>query len=246
MRRVVDLQDPRERWIITALVVPMMVASIASRVGEAISPTLLVNSPLLLVFLAPALRFVVLAAPQVDFVPFFMVVVLRLLLTDPLFFIFGYRYGEAGIRWVERKSGAPGALSWIERWFRRAAYPLVALMPSSLICALSGASGLSVPVFIVLNVTGTVVRVALIWWLGDIFSDPLLEIVGWVARYQWWLTGATFILTFAWLMWVGRKGRAPIEAPGRVEEELEEFQAQVDEKEASGSDSEIASPRESA
>jgi membrane protein DedA with SNARE-associated domain len=228
VRRVANLKDPRERLIITALVVPMTAASIVSRIADGIWPSLLKSSPLLLVFMNPGLRYVVLAAPQVDFVPFFLVVVVRLLLTDPLFFVFGYRYGDAGIRWVEEKSGAPGALSWIERWFRRAAYPLVAIMPSSLICALSGAAGLSIPAFVALNVTGTVVRVALIWWLGDVFSDPLLEVVDFIARYQWWFTGGSILLTFAWLMWAGRRGRLPIESPGQVEEELEELQAEIE------------------
>jgi membrane protein DedA with SNARE-associated domain len=228
MRRVADLQDPRERWIITALVVPMTAAGIVSRVAEAISPTLLVNSPLLLVFMNPGLRFVILAAPQVDFLPFLLVVVGRLIVTDPLFFIFGYRYGEAGIRWVEEKSGAPGALSWIERWFRKAAYPLIVIMPNSLICVLSGASGLSIRTFVVLNLGGTVARVALIWWLGDIFREPLLDVVDFVADYQWWFTAGTFILTFAWLMWAGRKGRLGLETPGQVEDELEEFQSEIE------------------
>jgi membrane protein DedA with SNARE-associated domain len=232
VRRVANLQDPRERWTIAVLLVPIVATSIASWVGEALSPTLLVNSPLLLVFLTPALRYVVFAAPQTDFVPFFVVVVIRLLLADPAFFVFGYRYGDAGIRWVEEKSGSPGALSWIERWFRRASYPLVAVMPSGLVCALSGAAGLSVPVFLVLNVVGTMVRVTLIWWLGDVFSEPLLDVVGFVARYQWWLTGATVVIVTSWLLWSGHRGRLRIETPAHVEEELEEFEAEIEAEEA--------------
>jgi membrane protein DedA with SNARE-associated domain len=227
VRRVAEVTDPKERRILAVLVVPIVAVSIASWVGDALSPTLLVDSPLLLVLLVPRLRFLILAAPQVAFIPFFLVAVIRLLLTDPLFFLFGYRYGEAGIRWVEKTSGAPGALSWVERWFRRAAYPLVALLPNNLICVLSGAAGMNVPTFMVLNLGGTAIRVALIWWLGDVFSEPLLEIVDFVGRYQWWFTGATVVLTFAWLWRAGRKGRLGIETPGEVVEELKELQAEV-------------------
>jgi len=228
MRRVANLQDPKERWIIAALVVPMTAAGVISRIADATWPALLDNSPLLLVFMNPGLRYVILVAPLVDFVPFLIVVVIRLVLTDPLFFVFGYRYGDAGIRWVEEKSGAPGALSWIERWFRRAAYPLIVLIPNNLICVLSGASGLSIRAFVALNLSGTIARVALIWWLGDVFREPLLDVVDFIGRYQWQFTIGSFLLTFAWLLWAGRKGRLSLETPGAVEEELEEFQAEIE------------------
>jgi len=228
VRRVAELKDPKERWIIAALVVPMTAAGIVSRIADATWPQLLDRSPLLLVFMNPGLRYVILAAPLVDFVPFLFVVVVRLVLTDPLFYVFGYRYGDAGIRWVEEKSGAPGALSWIERWFRRAAYPLIAIMPNNLICVLSGASGLPLRAFVALNLGGTIARVALIWWLGDVFRDPLLDVVDFIGRYQWWFTIGSIVLTFAWLMWAGRKGRLNLETPGGVEEELEEFQAEIE------------------
>ena len=46
------------------LVVPIVVIAVASSVGDALSPTLLVDAPLLLVALVPRNRFLVLAAPS--------------------------------------------------------------------------------------------------------------------------------------------------------------------------------------
>ena len=72
----------------------------------------------------------VLAAPQVSAVPFFIVGFVRLVLTDPLGYLLGYLYGDASLRWVERKLGEDPETGWIslnERWFGKASYVIVVI-----------------------------------------------------------------------------------------------------------------------
>jgi membrane protein DedA with SNARE-associated domain len=210
-----------DRQRLALLVVPVIVIAVASTVGDALSPTLVVEEPLLLTALVPRNRILVLVAPQVDFVPFFTIGMVRLMLTDPLFYLLGRRYGDRAIRWAERRAGSPASVRTAEAWFRRAAYPIVAITPNNIICVLAGATGMRPVGFLVANLGGTAVRMVLIWWIGDMFSEPLLDAVGFIGEYRWWFTGVSVALV-AWSVWRGRRaGTTPIESLGEVEEELE-------------------------
>jgi membrane protein DedA with SNARE-associated domain len=211
-----------ERRRLALLVVPIVVIAVASSVGDALSPTLVVDAPLLLVALVPRNRFLVLAAPQLDFWPFFLVGMVRLALTDPLFYLFGRWYGDRAIDWTEQRIGAPGSLRMLERWFRRAAYPIVAVAPNNFVCVLAGASGMSVVGFLVANLGGTAARMVLISWVGDVFSEPLLDVVDFVGRYRWWLTGVTVVIVVVSVWRARRRHASAIETVDEVAEELGE------------------------
>jgi membrane protein DedA with SNARE-associated domain len=210
------------RTRLALLVVPIALIAIASSIGEAIAPTLLVDAPLLLVGLVPRNRYLVLAAPQLAFWPFFIVGMVRLTLTDPFFYVFGRNYGDAAIHWTERRVGAPGSVRRLEQWFRRAAYPIVAIAPNNLVCVLAGASRMSIGGFLIANLGGTAARMVLIWWLGSVFSEPLLDVVEFVSRYRWVLTAATVIVVAVSVWRARRSHRSEIETPEEVAEELGE------------------------
>lgn len=217
-----------DRRRLALLVVPVAVIAVASSVGDAISPTLLVEEPLLLEALVPRNRYLVLVAPQLDFWPFFLVGLVRLALTDPLFYLFGRWYGDAAITWTERRLGAPGSVRRLERWFRRAAYPIVAIAPNNIVCVLAGAAGMSVVGFLVANLAGTAVRMILIWWIGDVFSEPLLDVIDFVGRYRWILTAISVVVVVASVVRARRKHRSEIETVDEVADELEALEAEPD------------------
>ena len=215
-----------DRRRLALIVVPVACVAIVSSVGDAISPTLVVEEPLLLEALVPRNRYLVLVAPQLDFWPFFLVGLVRLALTDPLFYLFGRWYGDAAITWTERRLGAPGSVRRLEHWFRRAAYPIVAIAPNNIVCVLAGAAGMSVPGFLVANLGGTAVRMILIWWIGDVFSEPLLDVIDFVGRYRWILTGISVVVVVVSVVRARRRKRSEIESVGEVAAELEELEAE--------------------
>ena len=68
---------------------------------------------------------------------------LRLVVADPLFYFLGLFYGDAAIRWIERKAGDGATLIiWFEKAFHKARYPIVLIAPNNPVCLLAGATGM--------------------------------------------------------------------------------------------------------
>ena len=70
--------------MLVLLVAPIVVLSTLGTIATALTPTLAANHPLLLIAMDARNRMLVLAR-EVDVVPFVVVAVLRLSLSDPLF-----------------------------------------------------------------------------------------------------------------------------------------------------------------
>src|SRR5258705_19930 len=215
---------PLDRNGVLRFASPMADTTMLAWVGEPFAPTLLVSAPLVLIICNPRLRNLVLTAPTLGAVPFIAVAVGRLVVTDPFFYWFGLRYGDASIRWMEKKLG-PGAaiVLWLERFFARAGYVAVTVLPNQWICLLAGATKMRVRVFVILNIGGTIARVVLIWWLGDVFADPILAFNDWIGDHRIPLTLVTFGLVFFAVWRQMRKGGFPIESPTELAGELDEL-----------------------
>ena len=204
----------------------MAILTILGWIGDAFFATLLNDAPLLLLVCNPRLRNLILVAPETDAIPYVLVASARLLISDPLFYIFGTRYGDVAIRWMERQLGRGAApVLWFERMFRKAGYVMIAVLPNNWICLLAGATGIAWMPFLIVNVVGTVVRMTLIRVLGDAFSDPILKFNNWIGDNRAWITIITVgivVITIATSM---RKGRTPLETPTELADELEQAES---------------------
>ena len=106
---------------------------------------------------------------------------MRLVVSDPLFFLLGYWYGDAAVEWMERRTRTWGQmLRQIEKWFGKAAYPIVFIAPNNYICLFAGAAGMSIRAFVVLNVTGSMFRLWLVRVFGQAFEAPIDVVVDWI------------------------------------------------------------------
>ncbi len=201
------------------LVTPIVILSVLGTIADVIGPGLINEHPLLQMFLNPRNRYLLLASPQVDAVPFLVVGFTRLVLTDPLFYLLGAQYGEGALRWAERKLGDTGFIAGLERFFSRFGSIIVLVAPSGYMCLLAGATGMSVRRFAVLNVTGTLGRLLLFRFLGETFKDELFAVLGFIQRYQWWLVGLSFLVVALQSRKKGDAGTA--RPPSEIEAELE-------------------------
>lgn len=226
-----------DRRRLTLLLVPIGVFVVVGYAGTVLSPTLLVHHPVWLLALDSRLRHLLLTAGGgIDPAPFFAVGFVRLLLPDPLYFLLGWWYGDAGLRWIEKKAGGEIAYyRWVEKAFVRAGSVLVFVMPNNLVCLLAGAARMPAKRFAVLNASGTLARLVLVWTLGRAFQDPLSSLIDDVQRYQWPLMGVLFAIG---VLQAGRRAaKGQIESIGHIEDEIEE---EIDGELAAGIEAERA------
>ena len=157
-----EAEEPRNRpsrRTVTLIVTPIIILVICGWIGDASAAYLVDHHPVWLIALNARNRNLLLVTNYVDAAPYYIVGTLRLLLSDPLFYLLGYLYGDAAVRWMERKAPTYGKLMRsAEQFFTIAAYPLVFFAPNNFICLFAGAAGMSIPVFLVLNISGTIVR----------------------------------------------------------------------------------------
>jgi membrane protein DedA with SNARE-associated domain len=211
-----------ERTLLTLFLIPVSVLAVAGIIANAIFPTLIADAPYLIPAMTTRADRLLLSAPLMPGEVFLSVAFLRELVGDPLFYLFGRRYGDVGIRWIEDRSGPNSRIvRTVERAFRRGAYVVVAVWPINVVCLLAGATKMRPVPFFALNITGTVVRITLIFFLGDLLSEPLIDIASFIGRYQWYLTPITIVIVALSLWRQGRAGRRPVETVGELQAELE-------------------------
>lgn len=218
----------RRRRRLALLVTPIAILTVAGTFADWFAAALITEHPLLQMFLNPRNRYLILAANQVDPVPYYVVGFFRLVLTDPLFFLLGMLYGGAGVRWMERKFAlGDGTLQTLERWFGKAAYIIVPIAPNGFICLIAGAAGMRPLVFITLDVLGTIGRLILLDVSAQALEAPLDDFMGFIRRYQWWIVGVSVALGLLQLWLRKRTGRSELESVSEIERELDQAEAEV-------------------
>jgi membrane protein DedA with SNARE-associated domain len=213
------------RWQLWLIVGPLICMVIASYVAEAIWPTLVNSHPLLLIVLNARNRNLALVATEIDAIPYYVVGTLRLLASDPLFYLLGYFYGDTAVAWVKRRwSFLSEWMDWIENAFAKAGYPIIFLAPNNLFCALAGATRMRPAVFLTLNVSGTIIRLFVIRWLGDIFSKPLDWVRDAIGEYRLILLPITITIVVVLFAREFRRGSSEVQQLVDLEETLEEIE----------------------
>ncbi len=182
----------------------------------------LVNShPLALIMLSAQNRYLILTVNQLDPASYYIVGTIRLLLPDPFFYLLGYWYGDAAVRWMEGRTATVGnLLRRLEQAFGKWGHPLVFCFPNNPICLFAGAARMNVWVFGVLNVAGTITRLILIALIGQALQDPIDAVLGFIADYRVPIIVASVVVV-AFTMWTEtRQGTSEIEQLRGLERDL--------------------------
>jgi membrane protein DedA with SNARE-associated domain len=166
---------------------------VAMGVGVALAPVLLERRPVLLFLLAPLGRHLLLVSPALDSVTFVAVGVVGYFLVDPFMYLVGRRYGDASLVWLEQRSGLMGrGARWIERLFRRAALPVLFVWPGPLVNLLAGAAAMRLPVWLVMNLAGTLASVLVARAFGEALGPAIQAVRQFVEDHVIALTVASF------------------------------------------------------
>ncbi len=177
--------QPPSRWVVRLVIGYVVVTQVAAIVGDLNTALWFDRHPALLIALNPRNRILTLTTIHLDAATYYTVGFLRLVASDPVYYLLGYWYGDRAIAWIERRSRTYGPIIREgQNYFRKIAYPLIFIMPNNIICAMSAATGVRILPFIALNLSGTVARLVLIRQLGETFESPLQGVGGFIAEYR--------------------------------------------------------------
>ena len=207
----VERPPPPPRWVLWALVGVIAGLYVLGFATASLTPKLLKDHPLGLMALSPRYRNFLLVWNRVDFAPFLVVGVLRLLLSDPIYYLLGRFYGDGAIRWFENAMGGAQSggqlVRLTEKWFGRFSTPLCAFFAGPIVCVLAGAAGVRPRRFFTLDAMGTIGVVLALRLFGRLLKRP----VDWVVRFNsanWrWLTVIAVVGTVVFLVNGGRAHR---------------------------------------
>lgn len=215
------------RRAVTLVTVPLVAMVIAGYIGDALAPTLVDTHPAWLIALNARNRNLALVTNHLDAGTYYGIGIVRLLLSDPLFFLLGYWYGDAAVAWMERRTKTWGQmLRQIEAWFGKAAYPLVFIAPNNPICLFAGAAGMPLRAFFAVNLAGTVFRLWLVRRFGEAFEGPLDDVVGWIGDNRGILLVVSIGLVFMSIALEAKGGETEISALAHIDEEIDEIDSE--------------------
>lgn len=212
------------RRAMTLLSVPLVAVLVMGYVGDALAPSLVDTHPAWLIALNARTRNLALVTNDLGPWTFYVIGVVRLLASDPLFFLLGHWYGDAAVTWMERRTHTWGdLLRQIEGWFGKAAYPIVFVAPNNFICLFAGASGMPVRAFFAVNLAGTVFRLWLVRRFGEAFEGPLDGVVDWIAANRSVLLVISIALVLLSIALEAKRGESEVTALTRMDEEIDEI-----------------------
>ncbi len=219
-----DAERSARRRKLAVLVVPMIAFAVAANLATAFAPTLLVREPVWLITLSSRLRWLVLVSPRLDPFTFFGIPLLRLLAVAVVYYVFGRRYGNRAVQWLESKiGGGSQPILWIERMFHRARYVVVFLLPAgAFVSLLAGADDMPPKRYFATTTLGLIARLVVVRLVAGAFTHAILQVTDWVAGNQIWLTGLSMASVLAIALWSRRSGRGEIESVEEIAEELGE------------------------
>ena len=223
------------KWIVRLGLAYIVASQIGGYIGNANIALWFDSRPALLILLMPRNTVLALTTPHLDATWWYVLGFFRNVLSDPVWFLFGFWYGERAIGWVERRSKTYGPLIREgQGFFRQYAYPLIFVMPNNYICLLSGASGIRLAPFIALNVTGTIARLVVIRQLGFTFSSPLASVSDFIAQYRWQIW-AISIIAVAWTVYNEFfRGQGEAQSLAELTREAQEAEAEAEAEAGAG------------
>jgi membrane protein DedA with SNARE-associated domain len=228
-----ETADEAEPWrpsrrSLSVVAVVLIALVIMNWIGGTMAPTLVDTHPAVLLALNSGNRHLILTTNYLDWWSYYGLGMARLLVPDPLFFLLGHWYGDAAVTWMERRTQTWGdMLRMLERFFGKAAYPLVFLMPNNPICLFAGAAGMPLRAFFAINISGTIARLYVFRRFGEAFQDPIDDFVGWIGDHRMPLLVASLGLGLVSVALEAKKGETEVTSLANLDEELESAEREL-------------------
>jgi membrane protein DedA with SNARE-associated domain len=178
--------------------------------GSNIAPAWIEERPEVVLALSSRNRNLLFSVPNISPVAYALIGFARLFVVAVVLYYVGAWFGARALAWTESKVGElPAIYRWFQTGMDRAGWAFVVFMPgSNLVCMMAGHRQMPIQRFVPLLSLGIALKLAAIWVGGRLIEDELESMLEFVSKYQWWLVGGLFALSF---IQSGRKAsRAPI------------------------------------
>jgi hypothetical protein len=168
------------------------------------------ENPAGLIALSSRQRYLVLAvAGGISPLAFAVIGALRLAAAFVVCHLIGRAYREQALSWFTRYLGLTDeAIEVYNRGFSAAEIGLIPFFAgSNIVAVLTGihrTRPLRLAVLLTLGIAG---RLVLMWYLAQTFEDELLDVLGFLQRYQWWALGISLAAVIAINFRNFRRGR---------------------------------------
>jgi len=179
--------------------------------GSNIAPAWIDDRPGVVLALSSRNRNLLFSVPNLDPIPYAVIGFLRLFVVGIVLYYVGAWFGARFLAWTESKVGElPAIYRWFQTGIDRAGWAFVVLMPgSNLVCMMAGHRRMSMRLFAPLLAVGIALKLIVIRIAGDQFNDELDNALDFIAKYQWWLVGGLFALSFVQSGRKMKKGTLP-------------------------------------
>lgn len=210
-REAVDTVQPSLPARVSRAALGLLAAlTVGGLVGTALSPVLLVESPLLLVALAPDGRHIALAAGRVEALPLIAVGAVRRSLFGLAAYGLGATYGGHALSWLEQRAPRWGKLlRVVERILARAGPLILVPLPFATVCVLAGAARTRFPLFLLAMALGHVLWVTAIYLLGARFSTASQVLTDFLSEHLLESTLICVALVLGQQLWSRRRAAPP-------------------------------------
>lgn len=192
-------------------------------IGDALWGSLVDRHPLTLILLNAKPRYLILTSERLDALTFYVVGTARLLVTKPIVWLIGAWYGPRAVDWAAGRSQRGGlVVRWVQRHFDRWGWIVVAITSNNVVCLLAGAGGFSLGWFMVLAVLGTLARLWIFRQLGDVFSEYIDDLIGWVADHRPLVVAISVAVVVGGLAVQHLRGRSSLDELASLEHAVED------------------------
>jgi membrane protein DedA with SNARE-associated domain len=187
--------------ILVAIVAGLWIMGFAT---SSLAPKLLKDHPLGLMALNPRYRYMVIGAPRIDALPFYLVGILRLLASDPVYFLLGWVYGEKALGFFEDALGKQ-TMDSTRKFFLKAGTVMALFFAGPIICVFAGAARMNPKKYFTLDIIGTCIIVFALRQFSDAMSGFINGLLRFNDRNAKWLMVITIVTTLIVVANVGSK-----------------------------------------
>ena len=188
--------------------------------GSNIAPAWIEDRPEVVLALSSRNRNLLFSVPNINPVAYAAIGFARLFVVALVLYFVGAWFGARFLAWTEKQVGElPAVYRWFQTGIDKAGWAFVVVAPgSNLVCMMAGHRRMPLPRFVPLVALGIVIKLVVIWICAKQVEDELESILDFIGKYQWWLVGALFALSF---LQSGRKVRKGGSLTGPADDPLD-------------------------